>query len=179
MSDVAVSSHTHSCGPLNEAWRVAVWSAVALVLAGSLGDARWREVVAFGVLFGVAAAVDLVEYRLPNELLATAAVVATLSAVRTHSLGGAGCGALLAGAPLLLVHLTRGVGMGDVKAAAVLGLQLGQVRWWAPWAAVATACVAAATTGLVVRRRRLAFGPFLWLGWMSAVVWFVFDGRGA
>ncbi|MFZ9629589.1 MAG: hypothetical protein ACO3C1_09605 [Ilumatobacteraceae bacterium] len=100
-----------------------------------------------------------------------AANVATRIAVTmVAALVGAVGGALMAGLPMLVVHLSRGVGMGDVKAAAAIGASAALVAWWAAPLACAVAALGAAAFGAVARRPRVALGPCLVVGWWTAVV---------
>ena len=125
-----------------------------------------------GGLLVIAAMVDVHELRLPNRLLAASAgsaVVGSLLSGRPGSLGACALSGALCGVAVLTVHLTRGVGMGDVKAAAVVGMGCGSVTWMLGPIALAMALVCAPTTGLLTRRSRLALGPFLAVGWVVAL----------
>jgi leader peptidase (prepilin peptidase)/N-methyltransferase len=91
--------------------------------------------VFFASLVAVAV-IDLEHYIVPNRLVAATLVVsvpllalAALAEGDWRSLRSALLGALLAGAGLLVVNLIspRGMGMGDVKLAVVLGLFLGWI----------------------------------------------------
>jgi prepilin signal peptidase PulO-like enzyme (type II secretory pathway) len=119
--------------------------------------------------------VDAHEYRLPNGLLA-AALLVSLSvpavALDPNLLGDASLGMFLGGGLMLLVHLSHGVGIGDVKMAAAVGASLGGVSGLPVLAvpiAIAIAAFAAATYGLFAHRQRLAIGPSLWFGWASVL----------
>jgi leader peptidase (prepilin peptidase)/N-methyltransferase len=121
-----------------------------------------------GVLLAVAAMVDVHECKLPNWLLAVAFVVVLGGAAATSDLSvvaAAVVGSALAGGPMLFVRLARGVGMGDVKMAGVVGASVGPIALFAAPVAVAVAALVAGTYGLVAGRRRLPLGPALWLGW--------------
>lgn len=126
-----------------------------------------------GALLAVAALVDLHEYRLPNRLLAMALLGAfggLTGAGDATLLVRAGIGVLLGGGLLLLVRLARGgVGMGDVKMAAVVGAGTAPVAVVAAPVAVAVAASVAAGYGLLAHRRRLPLGPSLWFGWAAAL----------
>lgn len=125
-----------------------------------------------GGLLVIAAMVDVHELRLPNRLLAVSAGCAFVGSVlsgRIEALGACALSGALCGVAVLTVHLTRGVGMGDVKAAAVVGMGCGSVTWMLGPIALAMALVCAATTGLLTRRSRLALGPFLAVGWVVAL----------
>ena len=78
-------------------------------------------------------------------------------------------GALVAGGALLIVHLGRGVGLGDVKMAAVVGAAAGMVAFAAAPIAIVVAAVSASAYGALARRPSLALGPALWFGWAIAV----------
>ena len=146
----------------------------SVALAGSMpGTYAERVALAIaGCCLATSALVDTVEHRLPNRLLAVAAVVslaaAVLQGMPSVAVGGL-FGAAIAGGAMLLVRLTRGVGMGDVKMAAAIGLSLGQLDLIAAPAAIAIAAVVAATYGMTAGRVRLALGPSLWFGWAAAI----------
>jgi leader peptidase (prepilin peptidase)/N-methyltransferase len=140
-----------------------------IVLAGAtvvlfgLAAARFgatAELVIYLFLFAALAtvsAIDLRFRRLPNaivfpSLLVTAGAMAAVSALRGEwaQLGRAAAGAALYFVLLLIPHLVspRGMGFGDVKLGAVLGLGLG---WLAPSAtAVITLVFAGAVLGMVL-----------------------------
>ena len=125
-----------------------------------------------GMLLVVAALVDLHESKLPNRLLAVALAAIATGSIATLDLVViartlAGC--VIGGGLLLVVHLTRGVGMGDVKMAAVVGAGVGAVSLLATPVAIAVAAFCAATYGVLAHRRRLVLGPSLWLGWVLAL----------
>ena len=122
--------------------------------------------------------VDLAEHRLPNRLV----VPALIAGVAGLGLSWPASGApplvpLIAGAGyggvLLVLALFGGVGMGDVKLAATLGLA-------SPTLAVAVlspllAFLAGGVGAVVVLirrgpRARIAFGPFLLAGYFGALV---------
>jgi leader peptidase (prepilin peptidase)/N-methyltransferase len=123
--------------------------------------------------------VDLAVRLLPNRLTAPAAAVAVVAGTLLDP--GGELDRLLAGAAaggcFLLAALASpaGMGMGDVKLVAVLGLFLGeQVA-----VAVFVALLAGVAVGLVIIARKgaragrktvLAFGPFLALGGVVAVI---------
>lgn len=127
------------------------------------------------------ALIDVRRRIIPNRLTAAGSVVALALAaasadpgvVTERLLAGAGAGGFLLAAALVR---PGGMGMGDVKLAAVLGLFLG------PAVAIAllTALVAGALAGAwalarqgaaAARAATIPFGPFLALG--AAVAWLV------
>jgi leader peptidase (prepilin peptidase)/N-methyltransferase len=125
------------------------------------------------------ALIDLDHRIIPNRLTLPAAVVAVAlglalkpSGVPGQLLGGVGAGGFLL---VFVLAYPRGMGMGDVKLAGVLGLYLG--------APVAVALLVALLSGSVLgaaimarlgvsagRRVAVPFGPFLALGGVVAVL---------
>ena len=125
-----------------------------------------------GAVLAAAALVDLHEQRLPNRLLVVAlaaTVVSVVVAGEPALVGRAAIGMLLGGGLLLLVRLTRGVGMGDVKMAAVVGASTAPLAIVSAPVAIAIAAMVAAGYGLLAKRTRLPLGPALWLGWAAAL----------
>lgn len=128
------------------------------------------------------AAIDLDVHRLPNSIVlpaylvgGVALTVAAISAADLVSLAraAAGAGILFAFYLVLALIAPRGMGMGDVKLAGVLGLFLG----WFGWEALAVGALAAFLLGglygvilILARRARrttgIPFGP-----WMLAGAW--------
>jgi leader peptidase (prepilin peptidase)/N-methyltransferase len=168
--------------PLVELANAALW-----VLAGIRFGAGW-ELVPFAVLFSVLLAlsvIDLELYILPNAItypsaLVSLLVIAPLAVLATETPRNHIIGALIGGVAyagglavtLVLYELIvrrEGMGMGDVKLAATLGLWLGYLH---P-ILVLYALIAASVLGLVVgaaifmvRResRPYPFGPWLAIG---------------
>lgn len=132
---------------------------------------RWSIAVA-GLILVLAAMVDVHEHKLPNRMLLGALAFVTVGVLATSNAALVVSGALglvLGGGLMLLVRLTRGVGMGDVKMAGVVGASVGAVELVAAPIAIAVAALAAATYGVITRRQRLPLGPALWLGWAVAL----------
>lgn len=125
--------------------------------------------------------IDYREHRLPNRWVASAGIcgitMLTAAAYLGHDFEMLGRGVLAgfaASAVLLMANAFGGLGMGDVKLAAVLGLYLGWFSWTATFAGVWLAFALAAITVLVraVRnhrewRKAVAFGPYLSAGTMA------------
>jgi leader peptidase (prepilin peptidase) / N-methyltransferase len=166
--------------PVVEAVTAALY---VLVVALKSGDVLQMVLGLVLVTFLVPIAViDLDLKIIPNKLTAPAAVLAVaLGAVLEPSYLpeqlAAGAGALIFFLLPTLVH-SKGMGMGDVKLVAVLGLYLGR--------AVAPAIFIALILGVVVgaaviamkgvsdgRRTKIPFGPFLAVG--ALVAFFVGD----
>lgn len=156
--------------PLTELALGALYAATVAVL--------WDEPteVALGLVFVTALVAvtltDLDRRVIPNKVLLAAAVagVAIAAAGDPSSLPERAIAAAAAGGVLFLVVLAypKGMGLGDVKLAAVMGLFLG--RDVAP--AVLVALLAGSIVGLALiardgaqaRKRAIPFGPFLALG---------------
>jgi leader peptidase (prepilin peptidase)/N-methyltransferase len=153
-------------------------AAVAVALASD-GTRELLLGLALTALLVPAALIDLDHRLIPNRLTLAGALAALAiglatdpSGVPTQLLAG-----VAAGAFLLAAALARpgGMGMGDVKLAAVLGLFLG----WEVGVALLVALLAGTLVGLVViarrgvaegRRTALPFGPFLALGGIVALL---------
>lgn len=127
------------------------------------------------------AAVDLDVMRIPNRTLVWAAIL-TSASVGSLALAASNpglaitalLGGLLAGGVFATVHFgTReGVGFGDVKLAALVGLAVGTLGLAAVWTAIifgtVSAFVWAKATG---RSRQIPLGPWLLVGGWVAGVW--------
>jgi leader peptidase (prepilin peptidase) / N-methyltransferase len=161
--------------PLVEAATAALCAGV--VLARSSAGGISLGVLAVLVLVPVAL-IDLDHHVIPNRITGPAAVLAIAlgsaldpSGEPARLIAGAAAGGFLGVAALVS---PRGMGMGDVKLAGLLGLLLGASV--AP--AMAIALVAGVLAGLVVLSRRapearrgvgVPFGPFLALGGLVAL----------
>ena len=152
--------------------------AVAVVLVKHGADEIVLGLVLVGILVPIAL-IDL-EYRvIPNKITVPAAVAAVAiglalnpSGVPEQLIAGAAAGGFLLVFALLY---PRGMGMGDVKLAAVLGLYLGR--------SVAVAVLVAVLAGTIVgglimarlgvakgRKTAVPFGPFLAAGGVVALL---------
>jgi leader peptidase (prepilin peptidase) / N-methyltransferase len=177
VSWLALRGRARCCGapispryPLTELSLGLLYAATVLVLWGEPGE------VALGLVFvTVLAAVTLTDLErriIPNRILIVAAVLAVAIAAATdpgslpeRAIAAAAAGGLLFAAALAY---PRGMGLGDVKLAATMGLFLG--RDVAP--AILVALLAGALFGLATiaregaaaRKRAIPFGPFLALG---------------
>jgi leader peptidase (prepilin peptidase) / N-methyltransferase len=165
------------CGERISARYPAVELALAALFAGTyliLEDdpAEMALGLAFVTMLAAVTLTDLERRVIPNAVLIVGAVVAIAIAAPTDpdSLPERAIAAAAAGGFLLLAALAYpgGMGMGDVKLGAVMGLYLGR--------AVAPALLAGFAAGAVVglalmlrhgpgaRKRAVPFGPFLALG---------------
>ena len=177
LSWLALRGRSRCCGepispryPLTELTLGALYAATVLVL--------WDDPteVALGLVFVTAllsvTLTDLEGRIIPTRILLVAAIAAVAIAAvgEPSSLPERGIAAVAAGGVFLLVALAypRGMGLGDVKLAAVMGLFLG--RNVAP--AILVALLAGSVVGLAMiasqggaaRKRAIPFGPFLALG---------------
>ncbi len=157
----------HASSVVRRASVLAAMTSVMVGAAAPLPSGVRVSTAAVGVLLVLAALVDVHERRLPNRLLGTAALVLVAStpwsaAGQVRSMIA---GAAVAGGLLMVVRLLRGIGMGDVKAAAVVGASVGAISPTAAAVAVALTATVAAAVGFVARLRTLPLGPALWLGW--------------
>jgi leader peptidase (prepilin peptidase) / N-methyltransferase len=129
---------------------------------------------------------DLREHRLPNRLVVPGIAIGVLSCAGQWWLSGsmpiiAPFAALAYAGFLLVLNLLGGMGMGDVKLAAALGLAS-----WNLDMAVLSPVIAFLVGGLTSvvllltgRRGRLAFGPFLLGGYWCALAVVALTGRFA
>lgn len=151
--------------------------AAASVAFGDEGIAAVALGCAFVFVLAVITLTDLEHRIIPNVVLGPAALVAIVLVLvgEPGELTEALIAAAAAGGALLLVSLAhpRGMGMGDVKLAFVMGLYLG--RAVAPALLVGFAAGAAygvfliARHGAGARKRAVPFGPFLALGGVVAL----------
>lgn len=166
---------------------LAVLQLPAVLAATSASAAIAAALVLVALLYFAAvsialAAIDLDTHRLPDSIVLPSYVVLAVllgaAALLTGDLEGAartaaGAGILFGGYLLLALISPRGMGMGDVKLAGVIGLVLG----FSGWAALAVGTLAAFLLGGVVgialivagRARRntgIPFGP-----WMLGGAW--------
>jgi leader peptidase (prepilin peptidase)/N-methyltransferase len=156
--------------PLVEAVTIALCALV--VVAHGTDPAAWLG-LALVLLLVPVTLIDLDHRIIPNRLLLIGAVVALalLGALQPgdlpeHVIAAAGAGGFFL---LAVLAYPKGMGMGDVKLAAVLGLYLG--RAVAP--AVFVALVAGTVVGALIiarkgaregRKTAIPFGPYLALG---------------
>ena len=162
--------------PLTELALGALFVLIALVLRDDLGE------MALGLVFAstlVAVSVTDLERRIiPNKILAVSAVIGIGIAAATDPgslperlAAGAAAGGLLFVAALAY---PRGMGMGDVKLAALMGLYLGSSVAPAILIALAAGTVVGlgmiARDGAAARKKAVPFGPFLALGGIVALL---------
>lgn len=165
-------------------WRIAIIgiTAAAFAAAGARYDdpSHLALVSAYIAVLLLCAATDILAYRVPNVvtypaiLLALAAGILMPDADLVRVLGG---GALAGGIMLLPTLLTRGkgLGMGDVKLAAFVGLALGISLTLSALLLMALAGgVAAAAlmlSGLRHRGDPIPYAPFISAGALVVILW--------
>jgi leader peptidase (prepilin peptidase)/N-methyltransferase len=162
--------------PLTETVLAALFGAVVVRFQGDAG------LIALGLVFVstlvTVSLTDLERRIIPNRVLAVAAVLALVIAALTDpgSLPERLAAGVGAGGVLLLAALAYpgGMGMGDVKLAATMGLFLG--IWVIPALLVALLAGSLAGIALIVRdgaaarKRAIPFGPFLALGGVAGLL---------
>jgi leader peptidase (prepilin peptidase)/N-methyltransferase len=179
LSWLLLRGHCRSCGvaispryPLTELAMAGLFTLTALVL-GTGDPAELALGLVFVAVLVMVTLTDLERRVIPNSILIAGSVIGLGIIVGTDpsSLPERGVAAVAAGGFLLVAALLypRGMGMGDVKLAAVMGLFLG--REVAP--AMLVALLAGALLGLAImlregaargRKRAVPFGPFLAFG---------------
>ncbi|WP_282288711.1 prepilin peptidase [Micromonospora sp. WMMD998] len=140
----------------------------------------WLVVLYSGALL---AAVDISVRRLPTPVIAAAAAAvfailvteAAITADGRRLASAAAAGAVLGGGYLLLALIAgSGMGLGDVRLAALLGAALGTLGWDAVLLGAVLPYLLAAPAAFIrlVRRDggRLAFGPYLVAGALAALL---------
>lgn len=175
---IALTAATTSRRPMTwrRLWPIAACAAAAIGMA--LAAARLPALVTVALAAAAAPViaavqVDAIEHRLPNVLTVPlfAAGLPVLMIVSWFTGWGsplrAILGLLIFGGWMLILALT-GVGAGDVKLAAGVGLWLGWVSWWAFAVGMVVAMIAMAATDLTNRhlrgQPRSPLGPAIGLG---------------
>jgi leader peptidase (prepilin peptidase)/N-methyltransferase len=168
---------------------VEVATAVLFVLTARVFGLSW-ELPAFlflaaaGVLLGV---IDLRHHLLPNRVVVPSIgigsallLLAAVPGADWDALLRAGLGAVVLFAVFLVLALIspRGLGMGDVKLAGLIGLYLGWIGWNAVVVGAVAGFVIQALLALVLLagrriglRGELPFGPAMLLGAAVAIGW--------
>lgn len=182
LSWLVLRGHCRSCGDAISA-RYPVLEAVTAALFVGVA-VRFRhdpELIALGCLLAATLAVvtvtDLERRIIPNRVLAASALAWAALAVpfAPETVAEGLIAAVAAGGFLLLVALAypNGMGMGDVKLVALMGLYLGSSVAVGLLAGLLTGSVAGgiliARNGSAARKRAIPFGPFLALGAVLAL----------
>jgi leader peptidase (prepilin peptidase)/N-methyltransferase len=157
-----------------------------VVLAAIRYPDPWQATLVAGLLAlmpGIAL-IDLRHRIIPNRLTYPALLIFATVVVLAWSIGDAadppraGIGMLLYGGVLFVVAVaSRGMGMGDVKLAAVIGLVLGALGLRFVGVAAGAAITLGGVGGLVAlamgkgRKSAIPFGPYLAAGAVVAGLW--------
>ena len=155
--------------------RLVAFGVVSVVVLGAAA-ANVRSIphaaaiVVVGLLAAAAAVVDQHEHRLPNTLLGAAMCTVLVAALADGgwTLVDVVVSLTMAAFPLWAVRYGKGLALGDVKFAAVLGAAAGLVHPFAGLLVAWCATLAAGVFALSTQRRRLALGPWLWAGYVAA-----------
>ncbi|CAN5119692.1 hypothetical protein BH09ACT5_BH09ACT5_23500 [soil metagenome] len=168
-------------------YAVAGCSALAAAVAVWRLGGTWALLPYLGlvVVGAVLARTDLTQRRLPNRIVLpaiAASVPLLLGAAVLDGESGRWPTALAGGAALFLLYLVlalvspRGMGMGDVKLAALVGLYAGYLGWAALLTAAVAGFLAGGLAALAVivsgrgtRTTAIPFGPFMLAGFWAAV----------
>ena len=157
-----------------------------VVLAAIRYPSPWQAVLVAGLLAlmpGIAL-IDLRHRIIPNRLTYPSLVLFSMVVVLARLIGEAadpvraGIGLLLYGGILFIVAVvSRGMGMGDVKLAALIGLVLGSLGLRFVGVAAGAAIAFGGLGGLVAlgmgkgRKSAIPFGPYLAAGAVVAGLW--------
>ena len=168
--------------PISARYPMVELTSAALAVAVVLVKHTWAERVLGLVLVAILIPVALIDFDeriIPNKITAPAAVLAIVigllmkpSGVPEQLIAGAAAGGFLL---IFALVYPQGMGMGDVKLAAVMGLYLGR----SVAVAVIVGTLVATIFGVAVmarvgvqdgRKTAVPFGPFLALGGVVAVL---------
>ncbi len=139
---------------------------------------RWPYVVLAALLIGISL-IDLEHFYIPDSMLAVGALmwVVLRTMIPFVPLGQALLGLALGFAVMLIIYLLArgGMGFGDVKLAALLGLYLGpapvMLTLFLAFVVGAAAGVLLMVLKIKGRKDMLPFGPFLALGAFFTMLW--------
>ncbi len=182
LSWLLLRGRCRSCGTRISARYPIVELATALLCAAVVLDKGADEDALLGLAFVILLVpitiIDLDHRLIPNVLTAIGAVAALVLVLATDSgaIGEHALSALAGGGFFLIAAIAypAGMGMGDVKLAAVMGLFLGREVG----AALLIALLAGSVIGLAIiaykgskegRKTAIPFGPFLALGGIAAL----------
>jgi leader peptidase (prepilin peptidase)/N-methyltransferase len=179
VSWLALRGRCRSCAVRIPARYPAVELATALLVAGcvwKLGLSGAAAVAAFFCLVLVAVSATDVEHRIiPNRIVLPAAAIVLVANTVLHPSPVWAIGALGASGFLFAAALAypKGMGMGDVKLALLMGAALGKTVSVALMLGMVAALVPGlyllARHGSAARKMRIPFGPFLALGSVVAL----------
>ena len=190
----AVVAHLCPTTPSHPRWRTGFFVIGIPVVFALLAVAAGRSVVLAPSLVGslgmlALAAADITCGRIPNRIVYSTAGGSILAMLAVSAadgswslLGGALVAAVLGSAFVGVIHLVRpdGMGMGDVRLAALVGLMAGWTGSWyvAALLALLVGFAAGSIAGIgkmLVRRTgmrtQIRFGPYLVLGALVVMLW--------
>jgi leader peptidase (prepilin peptidase)/N-methyltransferase len=185
LSWLVLRGRCRSCGerisaryPLAELAVAVLYAATVLILGTDDGAALASGLVLCTVLVAITLT-DLERRVIPNRIVAAGAIVglAIVAAADPSELPERLAAGGIAGGVLFLIAMAypRGMGMGDVKLVAMMGLFLGSavapavLVGFAAGAAVGLVMIARA--GAAARKQAIPFGPFLALGGVVGLWW--------
>jgi leader peptidase (prepilin peptidase)/N-methyltransferase len=177
-----------TCGaPIPLMYPLTELATATLVVAVAIRYADPWQAVLLGGLVSLMPAVTVIDIRhriIPNRLMYPSLVIAPPFVAIGSLLGApldlarAALGLLAFGGGLLLVAIvSRGMGMGDVKLAAVIGVALGAIGLRFVGVAAGAAIVLGAVGAVVAlamgkgRKSAIPFGPYLAAGAVVATLW--------
>lgn len=187
VSWLALRGRCHSCGArIPPVYPLTELATGALFVAVALRYEDWWVAAMLAPFTGVLVALAVIDVRtkkLPNRILYPSIVAAAVYLVVARLFGGevdlvdAAIGFLAYGGGLLIVALVapRGMGMGDVKLVAFVGLVLGAVALESVAVAAGLGIAFGGVAAIVAllrgagRKHALPFGPFLAAGAIAAV----------
>jgi leader peptidase (prepilin peptidase)/N-methyltransferase len=146
---------------------------------------RWGWVTpafaVFGAVLGAVAVHDSCRRKIPNSILYPGAVAAGSLLLLAWSVDGGPIGRALGAAVVVFLLFLAvasvspgGLGMGDVKLVALVGLFLGWIGWGQLWWAIVAALVVSAVVGVGMRLRGgprvVPLAPFLALACIAVLM---------
>lgn len=188
VSWILLRGKCRSCGePISAEYPLTELVTAALVVGAAIAYTDPWVIIAVGALLAMMPAISLIDIRhhiIPNKLMYPSLigfpvflVVARLFGAPIDLTRGA-IGLLAYGGGLFMIALvSRGMGMGDVKLAALIGVVLGSLGMGYVGVAAAAAIVfgaAGAIGALAIGRSRksaIPFGPYMALGAVVAALW--------
>jgi leader peptidase (prepilin peptidase)/N-methyltransferase len=185
---VLLGGKCRACGEPISPMYPAIELSTAILVAGAwwVFDDPWLAlaVSALLALMPAIAVIDIQRRIIPNRIVYPALVAFPVYLVVARLLGvpfdlaDAALGFLLYGGGLLLVALlSRGMGMGDVKLAALLGVVLGALGLSYVGVAAAAAIILGGLGGVIAlvagkgRKSKIPFGPYLAAGAVVSAFW--------